>query len=95
MELAIRLALGAPTGSTVRLAMAEGLRWVVTGLVAGLIVALGAMPFALQVLYEARATAPITLAGTTVALLALGTAACWLPARRVERIDPVATLRGE
>jgi hypothetical protein len=94
-ELAVRLALGAAPGAVTRLVLRSAL----TGTAAGLGVGLGlAVAFGHSVsslLVDVRPTDPATLGAVSVSLAAVAAVACWLPAHRASRVDPVETLRVE
>jgi putative ABC transport system permease protein len=94
-ELGVRLALGAQLGDILRLVLAEGLRLALVGTAIGLAgaVALGRM--LTELLPALGALDPLTLSVVVAGLLAVAFLACWLPARRATRVDPMVTLRAE
>ena len=93
-ELAVRGALGASPGRLLRHVLRRGVILCGAGVALGLLLAF-ALGAALQdLLYGVRADAPATYAATALTLLAAGTVACWLPARRATRINPNLALRG-
>jgi putative ABC transport system permease protein len=94
-ELAIRLALGAEPRSLVRTVVVQGLAPVVAGTVLGLAGAIAVGRSLQSLLFDISATDPLTLALVVVVFIAIGFAACYLPARRIAAIDPVETLRAE
>jgi predicted permease len=92
-ETGLRLAVGAVRFDIVRLVMSQGLRWVTAGIVLGL-VGIFALSRILEKMVhgmEGLTPAPVALAVGAVALAAF--LACWLPARRASRMDPIAALR--
>jgi predicted permease len=94
-ELGVRMALGATRRDMFRLVLRQGLRLPAFGAVAGLIGAFAFTRLIEHVLFEVRPTDPITFAAVTVLLMAVALLACWIPARRATRIDPLAALRCE
>ena len=94
-EMGIRMALGARRPDVMRLVLAQGLRPVAAGLAAGLAGALLLGRVLAALLYEVTPADPATFAVTTAVLGAVAVAACYLPARRATRIDPVRALRTE
>ncbi len=94
-EIGIRMALGASAGTVLREVLREGLRLTRTGIIAGLVfsVVLGFMLS--RILYGMSAFDPLILVGGTALLVAVAAAACWFPARRATRVDPVVVLRAE
>jgi putative ABC transport system permease protein len=92
-EVGIRIALGATIPDVVALLVREGMAFPLAGLIAGigaallLTRALGAM------LYGVKPTEPVVFAAMTLVLAVVALAACYLPARRVIRIDPLAALK--
>jgi predicted permease len=94
-EVGIRMALGAERSNVLRLVVRKGMLLVAAGAATGIGMALVATRFMASVLYNVRASDPATMAGVTVLLGLVGIAACWLPARRAMRVDPMVALRYE
>ncbi len=94
-ELGIRLALGATRENVRGLVLAWGGRLVLAGMAIGLVAALLLARGMAGLLYGVAAFDPATLAGVTALLAAVALAACWIPATRAARTDPMTTLRGE
>jgi len=94
-EMGIRIALGAGAGQVVALVLRDGMKLVVLGLLAGALASLGAGQLLSSQLYQVTGRDPLVF--TLVALVLLGVAllACWLPARKATRVDPVTALRAE
>ncbi|HVS51727.1 MAG TPA: ABC transporter permease [Opitutaceae bacterium] len=94
-EIGVRIALGAQVRDILRLVIGQGLRLAVVGAVLGLA---GAFASARVLRAAAPALANLdvaTVSGVTVLLVAVATFACWLPARRATRVDPLIALRAE
>src|SRR5690606_18074173 len=94
-ELAVRLALGAPAAAVRRLMLRQGMRPVLVGLAAGIIVALLCGRFLSSLLYAVVPGDPATLAAVTAVTLAAALLACWLPAHRAARMPLLETLRSD
>jgi len=94
-EIGIRLALGAHSTNVRALIIRQGMLLTAVGLVVGLIVSLMATPVLKSMLINLPATDPVTFVGVSALLVAIALAACYVPARRATRIDPIATLRAE
>jgi putative ABC transport system permease protein len=92
-EIGIRMALGAQAADVRRLVLGEGLRLAVLGIVLGLAVAAGVTRAMGTLLYATSPTDPLTFACVVPLLLAAALLACWVPARRAMRADPIAALR--
>jgi predicted permease len=94
-EIGVRLALGAQHLSVLKHVVAQGLRPVAIGLVAGVAGAFWVSQLAASLLFGITARDPLTFVGVSLTLLAIATLACYLPARAVLRVDPVVALRVE
>ena len=94
-DVGVRLALGAPRAAILKLMLKKGLVLILTGIAVGLLASIGLTRFLLILFRGISATDPLTL-GVVVATVTLaGLAACFLPAHRATRVDPMSTLRDE
>jgi len=94
-EIGIRMALGARTGDVARLVLGQGLRTTVMGIAFGMAAAFALTRAMTSLLYGVAATDPAIFAGVPALLAAVELLACYLPARRASRVDPVEALRSE
>jgi len=94
-EMGVRMAVGARPADVVRLVLGQGMLTVGLGLAAGLVAALLSTRVMASLLFGVRPLDPLSLLIVVVGLLALSLVACYLPARRATRIDPVLALRQE
>jgi len=94
-EIGIRMALGARGGDVLGLVLQQGMKPVAIGSLAGLLGSVAASRLIASQLFGVSATDPLTLASIIVVLLATALLACWLPARRAARVDPMEALRQE
>jgi ABC-type antimicrobial peptide transport system permease subunit len=94
-EFGIRLALGAPRADVFRLALGRGLFLVAIGLALGLLGALGAGRALTSLLYNVGSLDLAALLTAIIALAGVAILACWFPARRATRVDPIVALRYE
>ena len=92
-EIGIRVALGARAAKIVTLVLRQGLRLVVIGLPLGLAAALAAVRLLSSYLYGVSATDVATFSAITALLAGVALVACYIPARRAMRVDPVQALR--
>ena len=92
-EIGLRMALGAAQASVLRLILKQGMSLVVIGVLIGFVAALLAGRLVSRMLYGVSAGDPISVAGAAVVLLAIALLACYLPARRASRVDPIVALR--
>ena len=92
-EIGIRIAVGAQTGEILRMILGEGLKLSLTGLVLGLVGALWLGQAGSSLLYGVTATDPLTFLTVSLLLTAVSLAACYFPARRATKVDPVVALR--
>ncbi len=94
-EMGIRMAIGAARQDVLRLVVGHGMRLAGVGLLAGLGAAFVLSRFIASLLYGLSPSDPTAFAGTAIVLLAVAFTACYLPARRAARIDPMVALRDE
>jgi len=94
-EFGLRMVLGAQGGDVLGLVMKQGAGMVAIGIVAGLLTAFALTRLMASLLFGVTATDLPTFAGVTALLFAVALAACYLPARRATRVDPIQTLRYE
>ena len=94
-EIGVRVALGAERGSVLRLVVGSGIRLACLGIAAGTAAALALTQLMTDLLYGVRATDPVTFAGVAIALAATSLLACYIPARRAMKVDPMMALRHE
>jgi predicted permease len=94
-EIGIRIALGAQSGRIFRLVVGQGMTLTLAGLAVGVLCAAAATRLLGKLLFGVTAHDPATFIATAALLSATGLVACWIPARRAVRIDPLAALRHE
>jgi predicted permease len=94
-EIGIRMALGAQRGGVLRLVVGQGIVLAITGAMVGIAVALGVTRYLKSMLYDIHANDPATIAGVAILLTLVAVAACYIPARRAMRVDPMVALRYE
>jgi macrolide transport system ATP-binding/permease protein len=94
-EIGIRKALGAQTSDVLGLVIRQGMTLVVIGLVIGLALALALTRFIAGQLYGVSATDPATFTAIALLLATVALVACWIPARRAAKVDPMVALRCE
>jgi predicted permease len=94
-EIGIRIALGAQRMDIFNMAVGEGMRLVVIGLVVGLVGAVALTRFVRTMLFGVSPADPLTFGAVSAALAAVAFFACYIPARRATRVDPLAALRDE
>jgi len=94
-EIGVRVALGAQTRDVLKLVMGEGLMMASLGVVLGLAASAGLTRLMASLLFGVSATDPATFVAVTLLLLSVSLLACYLPARRAVKVDPLAALRYE
>ena len=92
-ELCIRLALGATREQLLRQIVREGVMPVLVGVGAGIVLGLPARRYAHNALDEVWAIEPLLFAGVAVLFVVTGALACYAPARRASRVDPMSALK--
>ena len=94
-EIGVRMALGAGRGRVLRLVLSQGMRLAVLGALLGLLGALAANRALSGLLFQVSTSDPLTYALVAALLLSVAALACYLPARRASRVDPLIALRWE
>jgi putative ABC transport system permease protein len=94
-EIGVRMALGAQSDDVIRLIISQGMRPALSGIVIGLGSTLALTRWMKTFLFGVSATDPVTFAMITLLLFTVALLACWIPARRATKVDPITALRFE
>ncbi len=94
-EIGVRVALGASSGDVLRMILSQGLRTILIGIALGLAGSLALTRTIRSLLFDVSPNDPITLAGVVLLLGSVAMLACYVPARRAMRVDPIVALRYE
>ena len=94
-EIGLRMALGAQSADVLRLILRQGMLLAAIGAIIGLAIGLGGTRLLKTLLYGVSAVDPMTFAAVTLLLGSVTLLACWLPAHRATRVDPMIALRAE
>ncbi len=94
-EIGVRIALGAPPAGILRLVLRESAVLIAAGILLGLVGAMGLARIVSTLLYEVKPTDPATFLFVSFLMLAVGLFACYIPARRATKVDPMVALRYE
>jgi ABC-type antimicrobial peptide transport system permease subunit len=94
-EIGVRIALGAQRSDVLRLILGQGVRMALIGVAIGIAAALGLTRLMANQLFGVTTHDPLTFGGVAVLLTLVAVAACYIPARRAMRTDPIVALRYE
>ena len=94
-EIGLRMAMGAAPGNIVRMVLGSGMKLALVGVAIGLAGAFALSTYIKTLLYQVAPSDPMSYAGTAAILLAVAAFACYVPARRAMRVDPLVALQSE
>lgn len=94
-EFGVRIALGATSGNVLRMVLGQGMRTILIGVAIGIAGSFALTKTVSSLLFGVTATDPVTFGGVTLLLIAVALLACYIPAKRATKVDPMVVLRSE
>jgi ABC-type antimicrobial peptide transport system permease subunit len=94
-EIGVRIALGAESATVLRMVLVQGMKLALLGVTLGLAASLALTQIMKSMLYGVTPSDPLTFLSVTAMLVVIALAACYIPARRAMRVDPMVALRDE
>src|SRR5262249_35803461 len=94
-EIGVRMALGAERFDVLRLVLGQGMKLTLLGVAIGMITSLGLTRLIKSLLFDVSPTDPLTFVAIATLLVFIASLACWIPARRATKVDPMVALRSE
>jgi len=94
-EFGVRVALGATSGDVLRMVLGQGIRTILIGVTIGIVGSFALTPAVSSLLFGVTASDPVTFGGVTLLLVVVALLACYIPAMRATKVDPMVAMRSE